>query len=99
MIRLIKGCRNPSVLECQFDTQMLVKTAHARAIFLNQAISVVKENGSKYQGKHATGLRYVSDLLWLRRLKSASIKKGVYVLHSDVRKSENYAINPKRFLG
>lgn len=75
------------------------KTVHARATFLNQAISVVKENGSKYQGKHAIGLRYASDLLWPRRLKSASIKEGVYVPHSDVRKSENYAINPKSFLG
>lgn len=67
------------MLECQFDTLLLVKTAHARATFLNQAISVVRENGSKYQGKHAIGLRYVSDLLWPRRLKSASIKEGVYV--------------------
>lgn len=77
---------------------MLVKTVHARATFLNQAITVVKEKGSKYQDKHAIGLRYVSDLLWPRRLKSANIKEGVYVLHSDVRKSENYAINPERFL-
>jgi hypothetical protein len=37
---------------------------------------VVKEKGSKYQGKHTIGLRYVSDLLWLRRLKSATIKEG-----------------------
>lgn len=76
-----------------------VKIAHARAIFLNQEISVVKERGSKYQGKHATGLRYVSDLLCPRRLKSATIKEGVEVLHSDVRKSENYVITPERFSG
>lgn len=99
MIRLIKSCRNSSVLECQSDTPTLVKTAHARATFLNQAISVVKEKGSKYQDEHAIGLRYVSDLLWPRRLKSATIKQGVYVLHSDVRKSENYVIKPERFLG
>lgn len=78
---------------------MLVKIVHARATFLNQAITVVKQKGSKYQDKHAIGLRYVSDLLWPRRLKSGNIKEGVYVPHSDVRKSENYAINPERFLG
>lgn len=38
-------------------------------------------------------MRYVSDLLWLRRLKSVSIKEGVYVPHSDVREFENYTSN------
>lgn len=96
---MIRGCKNSSVLEYQLITPMSVKTVHARATFVNQAISVVKEKGSKYQDEHATGLRYVSDLLWSRKLKSASIKEGVYVLHSNVRKFENYAINPERFLG
>jgi hypothetical protein len=63
------------VLGCHRHSN-LVKTAHARATFINQALFVVKEKGSKYQGKHTIGLRYVSDLLWLRRLKSATIKEG-----------------------
>ena len=87
------------MLECQLDSPMLGKTVHARATFINQAISVVKEKGSKYQDELAFGLKYVPDLLWLKRLKSATIKEGVYVPHSDVRKGENYAINPEKFLG
>lgn len=74
---------------------MTVKIVHARATFLNQAVTVVKEKGTKYQDKHAIGLRYVSDSLWPRRLKSGNVKEGVYMPHSDVRKSENYAINQK----
>lgn len=54
---------------------------------------MVKEKESKYQDEHAFGLRYVSDLLWLRRLKSVSIKEGVYVPHSNIRKFENYTSN------
>lgn len=78
---------------------MLVKTVQARDTFWNQTISMVKEKGSKHQEEYAVGLRYVSDLLWPRRLKSASIKEGVYVPHSDIRKFESCAINLKRIVG
>lgn len=53
----------------------------------------------KIASQHAIDLRYVSDLLWSRRLKSATIKEGMHGLYSDVKKSENYMIEPKRFLG
>lgn len=61
---------------------------------------MVKEKGSKYQDKHAIGLRYLSDLLRPRRLKSATIKRRVCVraLHSDVRKSANYVMKPEKSL-
>lgn len=45
--RLIRGCRNLSVLECQLATPVLVKTVHARATFVNQATSGGKEKGIK----------------------------------------------------
>lgn len=47
IIRLIRGCRNSSVLECQLATPMLVKTVHTRATFVNQAISGGKGKGIK----------------------------------------------------
>lgn len=53
LLRLIRGCRNSSVLECRLVTPMLVKTVHARATFVNQPVSVVKAKVSKYQDEHA----------------------------------------------
>lgn len=47
LFRLIRGCRNPSVRECRLVTPTLVKTVRARATFVNQAVSVVKEQVSK----------------------------------------------------
>lgn len=44
---MIRGYRNPSVPECQLATPVLVKTVHARATFVNQAISGGKEKGIK----------------------------------------------------
>lgn len=75
-----------------------MKAAHEDC-FLKSSNLCGIEREIKIASQHAIDLRYVSDLLWSKRLKSATIKEGMHWLHLDVMKSKNYMIEPKRFLG